>query len=67
MGHVACTSEMRTTYKFLVGKCEGKRPLGKLMLTLQAFFTEYKTLFGDRAYPSVCDLISAPKLLDRCF
>jgi hypothetical protein len=29
MGHVACTGEMRNAYKILVGKPEGKRPLGR--------------------------------------
>jgi hypothetical protein len=27
VGHVACMGEMRNTYKILVGKPEGKRPL----------------------------------------
>jgi hypothetical protein len=27
-GHAACTGEMRHAYKILVGKPEGKRPLG---------------------------------------
>jgi hypothetical protein len=67
MGHVACASEMRNAYKFFVGKCEGKRPLGKLRLTLWAFFAEYKTLFGGQACPTVCDLISPPKRLSSFF
>jgi hypothetical protein len=29
MGHVACMGEMRNEYKILVGKPEGKRPLGR--------------------------------------
>jgi len=29
VGHVACTGEMRNVYKILVGKSEGKRPLGR--------------------------------------
>jgi hypothetical protein len=29
-GHVACMGERRGAYRFLVGKPEGKRPLGKL-------------------------------------
>jgi hypothetical protein len=28
-GYVACIGEMRNAYKILVGKTEGKRPLGK--------------------------------------
>jgi hypothetical protein len=28
-GHVACIREKRTAYRILVGKPEGKRPLGK--------------------------------------
>jgi len=28
-GHVACMGEMRSVYKILVGKPEGKRPLGR--------------------------------------
>ena len=28
-GHVACTGERRVVYRVLVGKPEGKRPLGK--------------------------------------
>jgi hypothetical protein len=28
-GHVACVGEKRTTYRILVGKPEGKRPLGR--------------------------------------
>jgi hypothetical protein len=28
-GHVACTGEMRNAYGILVGKSEGKRPLGR--------------------------------------
>jgi hypothetical protein len=30
MGHVARIGEMRNAYKILVGKPEGKRPLGRL-------------------------------------
>ena len=29
MGHVECTGERRGVYKVLVGKPEGKRPLGR--------------------------------------
>jgi len=29
-GHVACTGERRDVYRVLVGKPEGKRPLGRL-------------------------------------
>ena len=29
MGHVACMGERRRTYKDLVGKPQGKRPLGR--------------------------------------
>jgi hypothetical protein len=29
MGYVACMGEMRNTYKILVRKLEGKRPLGR--------------------------------------
>jgi hypothetical protein len=28
-GHVACIGEERKVYRFLVGKHEGKRPLGR--------------------------------------
>jgi hypothetical protein len=28
-GHVACTGEKRNAYRVLVGKSEGKRPLGR--------------------------------------
>jgi len=28
-GHVACMGEMRSVYRVLVGKPEGKRPLGR--------------------------------------
>jgi hypothetical protein len=28
VGHVACTEEMRMAYKILVGRPEGKRPVG---------------------------------------
>jgi len=28
-GHVACTEERRDVYRVLVGKPEGKRPLGR--------------------------------------
>ena len=28
-GHVACTGERRDVYRVLVGKLEGKRPLGR--------------------------------------
>jgi hypothetical protein len=29
-GHAACMGEMRNAYNILVGKSEGKRPLGRL-------------------------------------
>jgi hypothetical protein len=29
VGHVACKGEMRNAYNVLVGKLEGKRPLGR--------------------------------------
>ena len=29
-GHVVCMGERRGVYRVLVGKCEGKRPLGRL-------------------------------------
>jgi hypothetical protein len=29
VGHVVCMGEMRNAYKILVGKPEGKRPLGR--------------------------------------
>jgi hypothetical protein len=29
-GHVACIGENRNTYRFLVGKPEGKRPPGRI-------------------------------------
>jgi len=29
-GHVACTGERRFLYRVVVGKTEGKRPLGRL-------------------------------------
>jgi hypothetical protein len=29
-GNVACMGDMRNAYKILVGKIEGKRPLGRL-------------------------------------
>jgi hypothetical protein len=32
MGNVGCIREMRNTYKILVRKLEGKRPLGHLGL-----------------------------------
>jgi hypothetical protein len=28
-GHVACMEEMKNAYKILVGKFEGKRPVGR--------------------------------------
>jgi hypothetical protein len=30
MGHVVCIGEIRNAYSILVGKPEGKRPLGRL-------------------------------------
>jgi hypothetical protein len=29
MGNASCTKEKRNTYKVLIGKTEGKRPLGR--------------------------------------
>jgi hypothetical protein len=29
MGHVACIGEMRNAYRILLGKLEGKKPVGR--------------------------------------
>ena len=34
-GHVACMAERRSAYRVLVGKTEGKKPLGKPRLRLE--------------------------------
>jgi hypothetical protein len=38
-GHVACTREMRTSYKISVETPEGKRPLGKPRRRLEDYIT----------------------------
>jgi hypothetical protein len=39
-GHVACMGEMRNSYEILVGKPEGKRPLGRPRRRWENYITE---------------------------
>jgi hypothetical protein len=45
-GHVACMGERRGVYRVLMGKPEGKRPLGRTMCNWEDNMIRYDTFFN---------------------